>query len=434
MSIRRNTLWNLFGSGAPMLAGLLALPFLLRELGVERLGVLTLVWVLIGYFSVFDFGLGRALTQKVSELRAKSLPGELRATVRAGLRLLVWLGLGGAALMVIGVLVADVRWLKVSPGFAEDTRHALLLAAVSLPATTLTSGLKGVLEGMERFGQVNVLRLLLGLANFGAPVISVAVAGPALTTVVFGLVVSRVLIWLLHIVAVKRAMAGLPNVPAGPTDACSKRDLLVFGSWMTVSNLVGPLMVVADRFIVSGLVGATTVAYYTIPSDMLIRMLILPAALSTAAFPALARLLVADPAQAHRLYRRSLRTIALVMLPLMTLVAACAHPGLGWWLGQDFADQATSVVVVLSLGIVLNSLAQIPHALAQAAGRVKETSLLHLAEFMVYAPALYFATTQFGLIGAALAWVGRAAADAALLHALAGRTFATRSRSQLGQT
>lgn len=426
MSIRKNTLWNLFGSGAPMLVGVAALPFLLREMGVERLGVLTLVWALIGYFSVFDFGLGRALTQKVSELRARGAANELLATVRQGLRLLAWLGLGGGGVLAVAVGWVDLKWLKVSESLAAETRSALLLAAFSLPATTLTSGLKGVLEGLEQFRHVNLLKFILGLANFGAPVAAVLVAGPSLNFVVLGLVIARFVIWALHQWAVVRTLPR-PRGAASILTTGRLKELLVFGSWMTVSNLISPLMVVADRFFISALVGAASVAYYAVPSDMLIKALILPAAVSTAAFPTFTRLLVSDPAAAAALYRRSLGIIAAVMAPLMGLTAWLAHPGLTLWLGASFADNATTVVIILCAGILLNSLAQIPHALAQGAGRVKETSLLHLAEFVVYAPAVFFATRHFGLTGAAFAWTGRACVDAIMLHLLARQTLRARS-------
>jgi hypothetical protein len=55
MSLKRNIVWNLAGTGLPLLVGALTIPYLPRTTGVEAFGVLTLVWALIGYFSLFDF-------------------------------------------------------------------------------------------------------------------------------------------------------------------------------------------------------------------------------------------------------------------------------------------------------------------------------------------------------------------------------------------
>src|SRR5215472_2321213 len=64
--LARNTLWNLAGSVAPMLVAAVCIPLLIKGLGTDRFGVLTLVWALIGYATLFDLGLGRALTQLVA--------------------------------------------------------------------------------------------------------------------------------------------------------------------------------------------------------------------------------------------------------------------------------------------------------------------------------------------------------------------------------
>src|SRR5437773_8518685 len=64
--LARNTVWNLLGNGAPMLVAVFCIPILIKGLGTDRFGVLTLAWALIGYASLFDLGLGRALTQLVA--------------------------------------------------------------------------------------------------------------------------------------------------------------------------------------------------------------------------------------------------------------------------------------------------------------------------------------------------------------------------------
>ena len=70
MSIKKNILWNLLGSVAPMLIGIATIPYIYKHLGIERMGILTIIWALIGYFSIFDFGLSRAITQRIASLQS----------------------------------------------------------------------------------------------------------------------------------------------------------------------------------------------------------------------------------------------------------------------------------------------------------------------------------------------------------------------------
>lgn len=99
MSLRRNSLWNLAGSGLPLLAAIVLIPFTFNHLGNEAFGVLTLIWVLIGYFSLFDMGVGRALTYELSKLQATNNISEISLILKAGLILTFMAGLVGGVIM-----------------------------------------------------------------------------------------------------------------------------------------------------------------------------------------------------------------------------------------------------------------------------------------------------------------------------------------------
>ncbi len=417
MSVRNNTIWNLLGSASPMLIGVVSVPYLLQNIGIEKLGVLTMVWALIGYFSVFDFGLGRALTHKIASLRLQGQVSALRSSTKFGLFLMFLTGMVGTFIVLIMLNIGGVEWLNFSKEIYDDAFIAMIVAAVSIPITTITSGLKGVLEGFEEFKTVNFLRFLLGLSNFLSPVLSVYLYGPNLTYIVLFLIASRLMVMLLHVFEVWKL---LPDEKRGGYNhKDDRKDLFRFGAWMTVSNVVSPLMVVADRFIISHVVGATMVAYYTVPSEFLLRLLLVPAALTAALFPVFTQKICVDLEKTKLLYWRSLKAIALVMFPVLVIIAFGSHFGLSVWLGADFADQAYVVVIILSAGILFNSLAQIPHSIIQANGNVKLTSLIHLAEFILYVPMLFIFLYKFGIIGAAVTWVLRALIDLTVLHVFA---------------
>src|SRR5258708_10454016 len=98
--LARNAVWNLLSLAAPMLVALGAIPVLIRTLGADRFGILTLAWMLIGYCSLFDLGLGRALTKLGSwgfgeELSITPLATGLASAVRTALVFILGLGSAG---------------------------------------------------------------------------------------------------------------------------------------------------------------------------------------------------------------------------------------------------------------------------------------------------------------------------------------------------
>ena len=75
----------------------------------------------------------------------------------------------------------------------------------------------------------------------------------------------------------------------------------------------------------------------------------------------------------------------------------------------------------LTVGVLLNGLAQIPFALVQGRGRPDLTAKLHLAEAPFYLLAVWWLIQHFGIEGAAIAWTLRVAVDTAVLFAMSRR-------------
>lgn len=421
MSVRRNALWNLMGLGLPLVVGAALIPYLLRGMGVEAFGVLTLIWALIGYFSLFDLGLGRALTQQVAQRVAVGDRASIPGLVRSGLLLVSAAGLFGAVVLASGASMLATSVLKVSEALRHEVRLGLLLAALGIPLTTVTAGLRGVLEAFEDFRDINLLRVLQGVASFALPAACIAWVGPSLVPMVAVLMAARLVFCVAHWQLVRRRLGTNVNVWRSGMDPAQIRLLLSFGAWMTVSNIIGPLMVTADRFVIANVLGAAVVAYYTVPSEVTARLLILPGALTGALFPRFASLLSHDMPAARALYQRCVLLVAAVLLPVCIAAAFAAHWALTLWLGADFADRSAPVAAILALGMLLNGVAFVPFAAIQAAGFARVTAKLHLIEAAVYFPLLFYGLHAFGLPGAAMAWTVRVGLDLALLAWLSQR-------------
>ncbi|HEX9190315.1 MAG TPA: flippase [Vicinamibacteria bacterium] len=424
ITLARNTLWNLVGQGAPLLAALLAIPFILRGLGTERFGALSLAWMLIGYFSLFDLGLGRALTKLVAEMVAEGRESEVPGLAWTALHLMAGLGVVGAALIALFSrwLVSGV--LNVPPELRGETRQAVYLLAASLPLVISTAGLRGLLEAKQRFFLVNALRVPMGVLTFAAPAL-VLPFSRSLAAVVGALALLRVVSWALHLALCIRVFPTLTEDMAFHPRLVA--PLLRLGGWMTVTNVVGPFMAYLDRFLIGGLMTLAAVAYYVTPYEMVTRLLIVPYAIAQVLFPAFAASLVADRPRAALLYDRGLKSVFLSLFLPTLLIVALAPELLRLWLGAEFARESAGVLRWLAVGIFVNGLAQIPFALVQGAGRPDFTARLHLAEVPFYLVGVYWLVRAGGVEGAAIAWTLRATVDALVLLRAAGRTVPPRA-------
>jgi O-antigen/teichoic acid export membrane protein len=411
---------NACGQGIPIVAALLCVPTLLRQMGTERFGLLTLAWSVIGYSSLFDLGLGRALTQLVAERRHAAEDPTLVQTVRSALTLMLAIGLVGG---VVGL--AASQWLatsalEISDGLRAEAATSFRLLAVGVPLVVLTTGLRGILEAYERFDLVNAVRIPIGVSTFLGPLVA-AFFSNSLVAAVSVLLAARGVGLLVHALMARRVLPGIGSPPFFASS--SLRSVARFGAWITVSNVLSPLMSSADRFFIGVMLSTSVVAYYTAPFEMITRLTALVAvAVSSSLFPMFARWRRVGDAQA--LFSRGLRLTLATFGPIMAGIVIFAPGILGVWLGQEFADHSTAVLRILAVGVFVNGLAQVPFAHIQAVGRADLTAKIHLAEIPAYLALLIYLLRTRGIEGAAVAWTIRTTVDTALMFVVSRRLLA----------
>ena len=397
-----------------MVVALGAIPVLLSQLGSARFGILSLAWTVVGYFGLFDIGLGRSLTQMVSERLGTERSDEVPGLVWTGLLLLFTFGLFGAlgTWMLAPVLVQDI--LRIPAGLQAESVAAFQVLSVSIPLLIVSSGLKGILEAEQRFGSIALIQLPVAVLLLVAPILVLPFSHR-----VDALVAAMVAVRLSGLVALAFTVFWVvPQLRTRPRFVSAEiRKLMAFGGWLTVSNVVSPLMVYIDRFAIGALISLSAVASYVIPYELVTRVVRLPIAITTVVFPAFAATHQSDPDRTGVLFVSACQTILLLTVAPLLLFFLFAREGLTVWVGADLAIQGTAAARWLIVGAFFNGIAQTPFALVQGLGRPNLTARFHIWELPFYMIALWILLPRFGISGAALAWTLRAATDAVLLFA-----------------
>ncbi len=311
------------------------------------------------------------------------------------------------------------RYLKLSPSNAAETKLSFLILAASFPVVLGGNSIRGVLEAVQRFDVVNYVKIPTYMGMFLLPAIGLPL-GLGLPAIVFLLVVSRLAAGLIYLAVCSRMF---PSVRQNYSpDYKLMGPLLTYGGWVSISNFLAPLLVYADRFVVGSVLGMSYVSYYTAPQEAISisKGAVLPGALVTALFPALATLDASGARDRVReLCVRAIKSLLLIMTPVLLIVFVFARQLLQLWLGADFAAHSAGVLQVFCVGVLVNSIAFVPFVLLQGLGRPDVTGKIHLLELPIYAAALAILLPRMSLTGAALAWSFRLFLDACLLFGAA---------------
>lgn len=417
--IARNTLWNLAGRCLPLAAAVLSIPRLFHALGTDRFGILTLALAFIGYFGLLDFGLGRALTQAISEKIGRNLAHEVPGLIWTACSLLAALSAVAMALCLTltPVIIRDV--LKTPAGIADETISAFYVLGLSIPFVVGSAALWGVLAAYQRFDLGNRINIPVGMASFVGPAIVVHWCDSLVA-------VMTVLLFVRAAATVALAAMCLRIVPDLRRDIGfvrrEVRRLTSFGGWLTVSSVIAPLMASIDRFIIGALVSITAVGYYGTTYDMVTKLWILPVGLLGAVGPALTVSMTSNRGgNTVRLFERAAKYLFFALFAAAIVLVAFAHIGLTLWLGRDFADKAAPVAQWLAAGVFVNCLSWLPTVTLASHGRPDLAAKLQFIEIVCYLPLLYAGIRFDGIDGAAEASALRMVVEAVALFLIVAR-------------
>lgn len=416
--LARNTFLNLFGHIAPLVVALFTVPLIVKGLGAERFGVLTMVWVLIGYLSLLDLGLSRSLTKIVAEKLGEGRKAEVPEIVWTGVAIMLFFSM--VLMVVVNLLlpwlVLDV--LNIPSGIETETLNAFYFLITCSPVVILSIGFRGVLDAYQRFDLTNAVRIPLGIYSFFAP-LAVLPFSKSVFPVVCVLVTGRIIAFLVHMIFCFRIVPGLGSGLGFQRSMVG--PLIHLGGWISVSNIISPIMVYMDRFIIGAVISAAAVAYYAIPNEFVTKLLIVPGALIGVLFPAFSSSFTRDRNRTVSMFGSGVKYIFLVLFPVILVIITLAGDGLDFWLGREFSQNSTRVLQWLAVGVFFNSLANIPFTLIQGSGRADLTALLHFVELPFYLAGLWWMIANYGIEGAAIAWVARITVDTLSLFTMAYR-------------
>jgi O-antigen/teichoic acid export membrane protein len=416
--LARNTLLNFLGQAMPMLVGVVTIPFIVRGLGTERFGLLSLAWVVLGYFAVFDLGLGRATTKFVAEALGKGEEEDIPRLVWTAVTVQAMFGaLAGLVLTGITPLLVE-RVLNIPPELIGEARTTFYLLALSVPVVLISGSFGGVLEASQRFDLVNAVKIPASSFTYLLPLVGLLL-GFRLPGIVALILASR-LVTLSALVAL--AFHVFPNAKKFSTSFTYFPRLFIYGSWLTISNMITPFLRYLNHFIIGTLLSMSAVAYYSVPFSITERVWIIPVSLTLTLFPAFSALSgTGHYKRTQDLLVRSVKYLIILIIPFVFLIAVFAKLILQIWLGEDFAQNSTLVFQLLAIGTAITIPAFIPMSIIQAYGHPDFIAKLYLMLIPVNVFLDFVLVKNMGVPGAGLSYILKALIDTSLLFMIASR-------------
>lgn len=416
-TIAKNTIYNLLGNVVPIIFAVAFIPPLIKGLGTERFGILSLAWMIIGYFSFFDFGIGKGLTKIVAERVGSNKTEQIAKVFWSSLILM--LAISGITVITVSFFIPSiVNLFNVSTIYKQETIDTFLILALSIPIVTTMAGLRGMLEAYQKFAAINLLKVFLGAFTFLGPLLVLLISNSLFWIVVF-LIFTRISIWILYLIQCFKANSEIKKNFRFDLD--SIKPVLKFSVWITIGNIIVPVIMYSDRFLIGTIISAVAITFYVTPYELITKLMLIPIALSGVLFPIFSAGFLSKPENTKKIFLRGVKFTFLIMYPFVLLIIAFAHEVIYLWLGEEFAIKSSFILQILAIGILMNSLSLIPNNYFQGIGKPNIPTLLNLLEFPIYILLMWFMIKTYGINGAAVAYMLFATIDALIMYIAANK-------------
>jgi O-antigen/teichoic acid export membrane protein len=415
----RNTLYNFLGQTLPLVGALISISLVVRNYNVELFGLISLAWLLLGYFSFLDLGLNRATIRGVAVALGRGESESISTIIWSSIIINLVIGCIAGVILFLGTPFLVHRFFTLTPEATIAAQEMFYILAVAVPIVTTGIVLRGALEAVHRFDIVNVIKIVSNTIIFFSPVI-IVVGHFSLSCVVTIMVLARLVGAVVYFIYMKRC---IPVPLLKPS--LNKQTflfLLQFGGWITVSSIINPILTYLERLLIGSILSVSMLAYYSAPYELVSRIAIIPSSIALTLFPIFSSYEKTDSIQVNREYiYRPYKYLVIFLTPVVIFFIIFSDFILTVWVGSDFSADAGWPMRILAFAFLFNAIAYIPLAAIQGLGYPEIKAKLDIILLIVFILCCVLLIPTLGLIGAAMSKMVIFIIDAAVMTFILNR-------------
>ena len=372
--------------------------YLLKTIGVEALGIWSLLLATTAATRIADLGLSASVVKFAAKYIAR---GEDNTVIGIIQTAVVSVGaLTGLIVMIGYPLVARLLALIMpSPAF-ESARSLLPYALLSLWMAVMASVFLSGLDGHQRI-DLRSWVLICGAAihlllSYGL------VPSYGLKGLAFAEVVQAFFVLITSWILLRRHHPSLPLVP-------HRWDRRLFGEMLGYSinfqivSIVAALYEPLTKGLLTHFGGLALAGYYEMANRIVLQLRNLVVSANQVVVPAIAHLQEKLPGDIQVVYKESFRILIYLALPIFSVTVAAMPIVSEIWIGH-FERVFVSCGILLSAGFLINSLAAPAYFTNLGTGDLRWNTLGHVAIGLLNVGLGFMLGIYYGGMGGVVAW------------------------------
>lgn len=346
----KNVSSSFFGFFIRIVLTFIFIPMITGTFGEERYGVWVIVFQIVTYFAVFDFGLSSALTRYISKYLAKNDFININKSINSANIIYTFIGLS-----VFGLIILFNQYffsyLKIdNPAYVIEGKETLLIMGGFIAINFILKAFGGSLGAYQREDFNRILIIIEEIIRYTTMIIMLKL-GCGLVT----------LAWIVFILSLSRNITGMIIVKLlfkevrfsyKQFDSSSLKTLWNY-SWISFGISMGwMIMFSTDNFILGFLSSSAAAGIYMPGSQLMLYFRNIINNVGIPLIPAVSHIETADGLEkVKNIYYKNIKYTTLLSAALIAGVYFFAKPFVALWLDPAFY-QTADVMIILSLGTI----------------------------------------------------------------------------------
>ena len=324
-------------------------PILIHNLGAHTYGAWVLIGSMIGYASLFDFGVGLAAMKMIAELSAdkdKKKISELLSNA-----IITYAGMG-LVIFAIGMSLlpffSDI--FNVPQNLRHDTNLAYLIVVIATGLTFMSAAFSAALQGLHDFKIYNFVVMLQTILAAGGSIVTVKLGGGLIDlSIVYGVSCVLGLLIKAYWVIIRHKIAVAPHHISKPTF----KRMLSFSSSVFVINVGSRIIFDTDAILIGHFLGTQSVAAYQVALGPGTALRKVGDQLNSITLTTSSKLhSEKDTAALQKLLLEATRFTLVLMVPIILVIIVVGKDFIRLWVGEAFVHSYASLVI-LAIGLTI---------------------------------------------------------------------------------
>jgi O-antigen/teichoic acid export membrane protein len=337
LELARDSLYSLVFHIAPRLANVALFILISRVSGPNEAGIFALAVSYLLIFTTIMVGLDEMVIRQVAqepERAAAYLTDSLK--LRLSLSVLLF-----ALLLLLVTVIFD---------YDETTRMGIVILGLSLIPDSLTYASQSVLLGLRHFAAPMLVLVAVSVLKIVSGIVIIFSGGTIVQLAVLWFAASLAGMLIMLFVAV-RDVGGLRWAYWRSWGPLARQQKIV--AVFLFITVLATLEAQSDIVILSGFHGETEVGLYYAATTITASLILLSQAYRFAAYPLMSRYVVSSPGELGLLYKRSIRIMALISLPMVGGLIILASRVVPLVFGEAFRPTIQVLIILVPIVAIM---------------------------------------------------------------------------------